>query len=367
MPAGSAIFADGHASRRIGVPVLHGGDATENDEYSALQSRANLRVLNVGFGTSRGIKPSKREPSMSVIKLFRTSEATAIELSSGTVALEKSLQKLIEANLETFFGVRFLAREHSTGKIHGGRIDTLGIDENHTPVIIEYKRASNENVINQGLFYLDWLFDHRGDFQVLLHAAYGAEEAEKIDWSAPRLICVAADFTKYDVHAVQQIDRNIDLVRYRRFGEDLLILELVHGVTTAAPPEESIIAEPKTKPKTGDWTVSRGIEEMDEPLQDVFEALRAFLLALGDDVTEKILKVYVAFRRIKNFATVTVGKASITAYLKLDPQTIALQENFTRDVRDVNHWGTGDLEVVVNNMGDFERAKPLLVAAYNRE
>jgi predicted transport protein len=106
---------------------------------------------------------------------------------------------------------------------------------------------------------------------------------------------------------------------------------------------------------------------MDEPLQDVFEALRAFLLALGDDVTEKILKVYVAFRRIKNFATVTVGKASITAYLKLDPQTIALQENFTRDVRDVNHWGTGDLEVVVNNMGDFERAKPLLVAAYNRE
>ena len=146
-----------------------------------------------------------------------------------------------------------------------------------------------------------------------------------------------------------------------------MILELVHGVTTAAPPEESIIAEPKTKPKTGDWTVSRGIEEMDEPLQDVFEALRAFLLALGDDVTEKILKVYVAFRRIKNFATVTVGKASITAYLKLDPQTIALQENFTRDVRDVNHWGTGDLEVVVNNMGDFERAKPLLVAAYNRE
>ena len=24
------------------------------------------------------------------------------------------------------------------------------------PVIVEYKRHNNENVINQGLFYLDW-------------------------------------------------------------------------------------------------------------------------------------------------------------------------------------------------------------------
>jgi hypothetical protein len=43
-----------------------------------------------------------------------------------------------------------------------------------------------------------------------------------IDWSAPRLVCIAADFTKYDGHAVQQINRNIELIRYRRFGDELL-------------------------------------------------------------------------------------------------------------------------------------------------
>jgi len=53
-------------------------------------------------------------------------------------------------------GIKFLASEYSTGKIYGGRIDTLGIDENGCPVIIEYKRALNENVINQGLFYPDF-------------------------------------------------------------------------------------------------------------------------------------------------------------------------------------------------------------------
>ena len=50
--------------------------------------------------------------------------------------------------------MRFLASEYSTGARHGGRIDSLGIDENSSPVIFEYKRAVNENVINQGLFYL---------------------------------------------------------------------------------------------------------------------------------------------------------------------------------------------------------------------
>lgn len=68
------------------------------------------------------------------------------------VAVEKSLQLIIERHLETFLGVPFLASEYSTGKRHADRIDTLGINENNSPVIIEYKRSLNENVINQGLF-----------------------------------------------------------------------------------------------------------------------------------------------------------------------------------------------------------------------
>lgn len=47
-------------------------------------------------------------------------------------------------------------------------MDSLGIDENNYPVIFEYKRASNENVINQGLFYWDWLLDHKAYFELLV-------------------------------------------------------------------------------------------------------------------------------------------------------------------------------------------------------
>lgn len=84
---------------------------------------------------------------MSDLKLFRLLSGSVAEMKGSTLALERSLQTLFEQNLESLLGIRFLASEQRTTS---GRIDTLGIDENGSPVIIEYKRASNENVINQG-------------------------------------------------------------------------------------------------------------------------------------------------------------------------------------------------------------------------
>ncbi|HOM73121.1 MAG TPA: DUF91 domain-containing protein, partial [Armatimonadota bacterium] len=144
---------------------------------------------------------------MSDIKLFNIEKEPIRELKSKSVALEKSLQTLIEKHLEDFLGIRFLASEYSTGAKHGGRIDTLGLDENGCPVVIEYKRAVNENVVMQGLFYLNWLMDHRGDFKLLVMDRLGNNVAESIVWGMPRLLCIAGDFTKYDEHAVQQMGR----------------------------------------------------------------------------------------------------------------------------------------------------------------
>src|SRR5579859_3289083 len=118
---------------------------------------------------------------MSDIKLFHLGNGSVQELKGTSIAIEKTLQVLIENHLEVFLGVRLLASEYSTGKSHGGRIDTLGIDENGSPVIIEYKRSINENVINQGLFYLDWLMDHKAEFELLVLKKLGSKEADAIE------------------------------------------------------------------------------------------------------------------------------------------------------------------------------------------
>ena len=124
---------------------------------------------------------------MGDLKLFQIDNGTAVELQGAALALERPLQVLIERNMEVLFGVRFVACEHSTGKKHGGRIDSLGLDENGSPVIFEYKRAVNENVINQGLFYLDWLLDHRAEFELLVMRKLGASRCR-----ADRLVKPAA-------------------------------------------------------------------------------------------------------------------------------------------------------------------------------
>ncbi|MCD5325379.1 MULTISPECIES: DUF5655 domain-containing protein [Pontibacillus] len=297
---------------------------------------------------------------MGDIKLFHINENHAEELEGHAVAVEKSLQHIIEQNSEACLGVRFLASEYSTGKRHGGRIDTLGIDENYSPVIIEYKRSTNENVINQGLFYLDWLLDHKGEFELMVMRQYGEEVSNAIDWTSPRLLCIAGGFTKYDEHAVQQINRNIELYQYKHYTNDLLLLDLVNATTVQETPTGD------SKP-TKSKTVSDYLKQSSTELSDRYELLQAYLVALGDDVQMKTLKNYIAFKRIKNFACVEVHPATkkILLYVKVDPETVELEKGFTRDVRNIGHYGTGDLEISISSDEDVERAKGFIDMSYD--
>lgn len=300
---------------------------------------------------------------MSDLKLFHSQAGKMCELESSSAPLEKALQTQFEANLDTLLGVRFLASEYAT--THGGRMDTLGIDENGYPVIIEYKRDRSENVINQGLFYLDWLMDHRGNFELLVLNRYGKKSAEAIEWSAPRLICIAADFTKYDEHAVRQMGRNIELVRYRKFGDGLLLLELLTAVSAASSTSTLIAAGHGSKPRK-DKTVSDYMQDMGPELVELFADAETYLLARGDDVTKKVTQFYLAYRRIKNFACVEVRPTlgQLKMFLKLDPDSVDLEDGFSRDVRNIGHFGTGDLELTIGSHEDLERAKPLILQSY---
>ena len=96
----------------------------------------------------------------------------------------------------------------------------------------------------------------------------------------------------------------------------------------------------------------------------------AFMVGLGDGVVQKELRFFFAFKRIKNLACFEIKPpiSVIRLYLKVDPEAVAiidgLEEGFTRDVSNVGHLGTGDLEVTIKNNEDFERAKPLIIQSY---
>ena len=152
-----------------------------------------------------------------------TTDQTTEQIKSNLFSSEKELQTLFENNLQSLLGVKFIATEFTTGDRQRGRVDTLGLDEDNTPTIIEYKKTSKENVINQGLFYLDWLVDHKGDFTIAAQEALGSKI--EIDWSNPRLVIIAESFSEYDKYAVNRIGANIELWTFRRYGEDILYLD----------------------------------------------------------------------------------------------------------------------------------------------
>ena len=47
--------------------------------------------------------------------------------------------------------------------------------------------------------------------------------------------------------------------------------------------------------------------------------------------------------------------------MKLDPDTVELEEGFTRDTRGIGHYGTGELEVSIKTAEDFQKAKKRLI------
>ncbi len=296
---------------------------------------------------------------MAEIKLFSLNEGVK-ECTSSEVVLEKELQTLIEQNMETFFGVRFLKSEYA---ITNGRMDSIGIDENNSPVIFEYKRSQNENVINQGLFYLDWLLDHKADFKLLVIDKLGMEAAENIDWSVPCVICVARDFTKYDMHAVNQMQRNIKLVSYRRYDNGMFLLEHLN-----TPTVKSIVESGGDENGAKNNTQKSHLEKLaaiSENMKNLYHSICDFIESLEDDIVSNQLKLYLAYKKVQNMVCVEIYNKQIILFLKLNPETVELENGFTRDMRSIGHYGTGDLQITIKNAADFEKAKPLLERVYN--
>lgn len=276
------------------------------------------------------------------------------QLKKKDFKLEKELQSLVEKNLKELFGITFLATEYSTGERHGRRMDTLGIDENNSPVILEYKKNKNQNIINQALFYLDWLLDHKSAFELLVRDTLN--QKIEVDWSSPRVLCIAEEFNKYDTYAVEQMKRPIELIQYRVFEDDLFALNILTAAKDSASTQIT---------KNKDYKVENHLKKADSKIKELYKELSEYALDLGSEVIESPRKLYIAFRVIRNFMCVQVYNHHLHLYLRLNPEDINLETDILRDVSHIGHYGTGDLEVRVESEDDIELAKELIEKAYD--
>jgi predicted transport protein len=303
--------------------------------------------------------------------LYQLKQSSVQQIKPSSFKNERELQKLFEENLESLLGARFIASEFTTGDRQRGRIDTLGLDEDGTPVIIEYKKSSKENVINQGLFYLDWLVDHKGDFTIAAQETLGKDI--EIDWSSPRLILVAESFSEYDKYAVNRIGANIQLWTYRKYGDGFLFLDAIFSNTTQITPK-------KNKPVTANTTEEETNEEItvyttddhlkDKPveLKKLFDAFqeKVFALNADGDILEKASKIYVSYKHGKNFCEVAFLANSMKIWLDIPFSDIDDPNKLCRDVSKVGHHGTGQTETKLSNISEIENIMYLVEQSYRQ-
>lgn len=292
---------------------------------------------------------------------FRISGSSLTTIKRSDFKSEKELQNLIEANLLEVFGCRFVATEFATGALHSGRIDSLALSEDGNPVIIEYKKTEDSKLINQALFYLDWIKDHKGDFEVAVQKALGKVP---VSWDQIRVICIAPSYDRYSLHAVKHMGVGLELWKYNKFANDSLELEEVFRSTEAPKKRDPSGKSPNASNEKPSISFEDHLAKASDELKPLVQEIADFLNSL-ELVAEVPQKQYIAYKVGKNIACMEVQKKKIILYLPLDHDS-TMPPN-TRDLKGIGHWGTGDLEVKITDADHLGSAFALIRKSYDEQ
>jgi predicted transport protein len=301
------------------------------------------------------------------MSLFKIDKNNIIKLSSKNLGKEKDIQNLFEDNLQTILNVNFLATEYTTS--FGGRIDTLGIDNNGSPVIIEYKRNQNDNVINQGLSYLRWLLDHKADFEVLCQKK---NIKIKIDWDSPRVICIAESYNKFDLDTIEILPIKIELFRYKLYENDLINLELETqrkiSISTSNIYNKNKRSKKREETFQKVYSINTHFEKADKNIKELYENLKEKIVSLDEAIIEEPKAKYIAFKLTTNFVDVVVKKKGLTIFLNVPSGKLEDPNNMARDLtkpKKIGHWGNGDYEVKITTVKELDELFALVKQSYN--
>ena len=195
------------------------------------------------------------------------------------------------------------------------------------------------------------------------------------------MICIAPNYKKYDLHAVQVMGANIELWKYRLFSNNSIYLEEVfHASKSAATSTTTITTENGYKNPimveagkkaaltraTAIYTFDERLEGKSEEIRELTATIREFILGLDESIEEVPKKFYVAYKVSQNIACMEVKGKNIKLFLKLKPSDIPAGTLNYRDVTSIGHYGTGDVEFTVSSESEFEQVKEFLAMAYNK-
>lgn len=302
--------------------------------------------------------------------IYKQSGNKLLTVKEKKIDLEKTVQKLVEANLSEVFGLDFVCSEYPLNNL---RIDTLAFDsESKSFVIIEYKKDRSFSVIDQGYAYLALLLNNKADF-VLEYNEKCKKNLRKddIDWSQSKVIFMANSFTKYQQEAMGFQDLPIELWEVKEYDNDLVLFNELR----ASEKSESI--KTVAKGKNVD-VVSKEIKQYS--LGDHIKPSWLETKNLFDDFSQKVLDIdsrfevhpvgsHIGFKLgNKNVFNVSTGKSRIRIdLLRTKPEDVKDPEKRVKYLENsFKFWNQHVSTFSINNTDDIDYATMLVKQVYKR-
>ncbi|WP_130856630.1 DUF5655 domain-containing protein [Olivibacter jilunii] len=299
--------------------------------------------------------------------IFTQTKNQLVSLKEKAFKLEKDMQRLFEANVETITGLKLVRSEFV---IKAQRFDTLAYDpSSRSFVIIEYKKERNFSVIDQGVSYLNLMLEYKADFIV----EYNETQQENlkrsdVDWSQSKVIFVSPSFTDFQKQASNFKDLPIELWEIKQYEGGTVVVNPIKK-SKAAPAIKAIQGADnseleKVAKEIKVYTEEGHLEGKSDDIHELYETFKQAIYNLDNNIDIKPKKMEIGFTKEgKIFTDICILKSNLKIWINLKRGFLDDPKEFARDVSSVGHWGNGDYEIIVSDTKNLEYIMSLVKQA----
>lgn len=299
--------------------------------------------------------------------LYKNNNTALSSIKEVPFKLERDIQRLFENNLMHIMGLEMVKSEFI---IKNRRIDTLAFDpQSKSFVIIEFKRAKSDSVIDQGFSYLNLMLQYKADF--ILEYNEGMKKTLKrddVDWSQTRVAFVSQGFNDYQREAVDFKDITIELWEVKQYDGGIVSInqikksksaESIKAITDKNKELQEISKEIKV------YTEEDHLQGKPDETIELYETFKSAILELATDIEVKPQKWYIAFKKNgTNVSDIEIQKNGIKLSVNLKKDKLDDPKKIMRDVSVLKgHSLNGDYELKVENDNDLQYIMSLIKQA----
>ena len=284
--------------------------------------------------------------------LFQKVQNALKEINPIDFKLEKDIQRLLDNNLGTVFGLQFLETEFPLKDM---RFDTVAYDEeNGSFVIIEYKKVRSTSLVDQGYAYLHTVLDRKAELVLLYNKVKNdRKQVSDFSWDMTRIYFVSPYFSKFQLAATGFAKMPFKLFEIRQYEGGLIeIIEQENSTKTEfeLSKQDKVIESVNKEVKV--WTLDDYCNKTN-PGDEVLELYYRLIDNVSDiaSFTIDYKKVYIAFKvKHTNIFDCAFTKKKLKIWLNLRWNELGEipSELHVIDVSNIGHHGNGDYQFDVS-------------------